>query len=463
MTRNTISVGEVRVGRVLSAEDDGLPDQAATMTFDEDRGVELHLPYFWEEEGGPNPHYSRAFEWFGTRGTQVPTTLLFQDHRGSVTLIGVRVSGSSGRDRAVGRVRANTVIFNKPRALRPAYAVRKVVSTIDGLEEFADFRPVTHDTAFDDEGTHRTTVTVHANEAMSWHTQDFEFTIHSSVAWQAVDGRSFVIEDTRPTLSSVSEVGATPTEHVRAQWAVRALLSLLFGQRTPWRSHEVVDDEFPQWGMGGNDFGPYNVQTLLSGTVKHHSVPPEKTMRRPAFRLNDIGAEGMRSWMERYADPRFERAVQPAAEVFNGATTFLEPQLMMLAISLDRFGDYRYDDGEQRAMKTTVKRCLDDSGFDFSRVGSNAAIAAAIANANNDLKHPGRKDYPDNEVLTGVTRLARVVVRAQLFDLLNLDDDARRSFLGSPDVRNALDYFSRAGLSLGEDGRFSRTDPEPEE
>ncbi|KAA6436406.1 hypothetical protein FQ330_03100 [Agrococcus sediminis] len=463
MSRNNIALGEVRVGRVISEEESELPDQAATMTFDEERGVELHLPYFWEPEDGANPHYARAVQWFDLRESHLPTTLVFQDERGGVTLVGARVSGVSGRSACVGRVRAETVIFNTPRSIRPTYEVRQVTSTIDGLEEFADFRPVTHDTAFEDGGTHRTTVTVHADEAVTWEAEGFGFTIHSSVSWEAVEGRSFVIKDSRPTLITVSETGATPVQHVKAQWAVRALLSLLLGARTPWRSHEVMDNEFPLWGMGSIEHGPHNVQTLLSGTVKHHSAPPAESMPMPAFRLRDIGADGMRSWVERYADPRFERAVQPAVEVINGASAFLEPQLMMLAISLDRFGDYRFNDGVQRAMKTTIKRCLDDSGFDWSQVGSNEAIAASIANVNNDLKHPGRPTYPDGDVLTGVTRLARVIVRAQLFDLLNLDDHARRTFFGSAEVRNALTYFAHAGLTISDNGKFSRIAPEPEE
>lgn len=50
--------------------------------------------------------------------------------------------------------------------------------------------------------------------------------------------------------------------------------------------------------------------------------------------LEVLGAHGVKKWTDLYADDRFRRAVQPIAEVLNGAATFLEPQLMMLASAL---------------------------------------------------------------------------------------------------------------------------------
>lgn len=462
MSGNDIAVGEVRVGRVVSEEESDLPDQAGTMTFDDERGVELHLPYFWEGEDGQNPQYLHAIKWFHRREEPFPPTVMFQDNRGEVTLVDTRVSGVAGATASVGRVRAGTVIFNAPRELKPEYRVQQVRSTIDGLEEFADFRPVTHDIAYADDGTHRTTVTVQANEEVAWKSGEFEFKIKASVSWRAVDGKSFVIEDSRPSLLTISADGATPLEHVRAQWGVRALLSLMFGAATPWRSHHVFDNEFPRWGMGAIDHGPHDVRTLLSGTVRQHSAPVPDRMPQAVFRLRQVGAESMRTWLGHYGDPRFERAVQPAVEVFNGLSAFTEPQLMMLAVSLERFGFYSFGDGQRRGMHELIERCLQESGFDWSQVGSIPAIANAITHVNNDLKHGDRKTYPDADVLIGITHLAKIIVRAQLFTVLDLDEDARTTFINSNDARYALAYFGRAGLSLNEDGTFTRVTPEPE-
>lgn len=83
----------------------------------------------------------------------------------------------------------------------------------------------------------------------------------------------------------------------------------------------------------------------------------------------------------------------------------------------------------------------------------------AISNINNDLKHPDREQYPETTELAGAVYLSKIIVRAQLFDLLGLPDALRQGFLRSNDARNAVDVFVRHGLRVDDDGTITKSDP----
>lgn len=455
---NTLEPGDVRVGRLFDGVDDAVPDQAATLTFDKQHGAELAVPYWFEREGSRNPQYLKAREWFDIDNTTLPRTLIFEDNRGYVTLTRTMSGGYSGMDASVGKVKAEAAIFAHPRSHKDEYLVREFMSNIDGLREFARFNPIRHEHEPGDNGRYQMTVALDANESVEWEVGDFKYKIQSNVAWHGVQGQSFVIEDANPYISTTSEGGATIADHLSAHWAVRGLLSLVFGHKLAWRSHKLKDDEFPFWMMNGSDRGAYPVEVQLRSTVAQHRepAPQEGDFVFGLFRLSDVGVVGMRKWIELYADEVFKQAVQPAAEVINGASRFLEPQLMMLAISLDRFGYYRFGDKKRRPMHEHIVKCLEAAGLDWPEIGSRIGIAKAISNVNNDLKHPDRESYPDTDVLAGVKELAEVVARAQLFDLLDVDDTHRQQFVTGNDVRNAVWIFEDANLTVTDDGAFVR-------
>lgn len=459
---NDLGPEDVRVGRLVDYSDDTVPDQAATLRFNERRGAELLVPYFQDcEETDSNPQYRRTEKWFDWNHPQLPKTLVFEDNRGCVTLIGTRVSGTSGGYRAVGRVVAQAAIFERPRNYKNEYPVSEFMSTIDGLQDFAQFRPV-HAKHEPKEQPSRlvTTVTVDAFESVEWSVGGLTYTIQSNVEWNSVPGRDFTISDSHPYLSTVSTDGqATLIDHLAAQRAARALLSLVYGVRISWRGHKVRDDQFPVWMLDGSDVGAHAVEVLISGTVEQHRdpLPEQGKLVFAMFRLLDVGGDGMQKWIELFSDDSFMQAVQPAVEVINGASRFLEPQLMMLAISLDRFGYYRFGDKKRRDMPTHIAKCLEVAGLDFPTIGSRKGIAKAIANVNNDLKHPDRENYPETVELAGIKDLAKIIVRAQLFDLLSVPDERKVQFLAANDVLNAVGIFEDAKLTVNDDGEFIRS------
>ncbi|MBX3196082.1 MAG: hypothetical protein KF727_13400 [Microbacteriaceae bacterium] len=420
----------------------------------DDRGPELIVPYLYETAADPEPHqFGRPNRWFNLRDEALPKTLLFTDNLGWVTASGSRISGSSIGVRSQGKVRAQAWIFNRPREIRDRYLVNQFSSTIDGLEEFARFEPVRFDVT-QTEGGHRVELTVDAAENLRWAVDGFQYEIHANAAWTGQDGRRFEITDARPNLSTVVDGGATIPDHYEAQLPIRALLILVFGHKLSWRSHRLRDDDFPMWMADGSDRGAHGVEVVLSSTVKQHGQPKltSQDLAFPAFHLQDLGAAGLERWIALYGSTDFRRAVEPAVEVLNGATNFLEPQLMMLAISLDRFGYFRFADGRRRAMHEHILKCITDAGLDWPDVGSQVGIAKAISNMNNDLKHPDRPTYPDMNRLSCIVELAEILARAQLFDLLGLPQGLAQGFLSSAGAGAARRAFAAANLHVTDEG-----------
>lgn len=454
---NDLRLGDVRVGYIS----DGTTrsgEQAGTLTLESaKKGAELLVPFLWDRND-ENPHFAHTAAWFSFRDENpAPPTLLFFDSRGVATLVDNVVSGAALGAYPLGRVRARLIIFGRPRAFRQEYVVGEFKSTIDGLEEFAGYAPIGFDSERSD-GIVRTTVVIESGEEVTWEVGAFEYSIRSNVAWTGRDGKYFHVVDSRPHIQTRSVDGATPLEHLGAQWPIRALLILTHGTRLSWRSHHLRDDEFPQWMADGNAEEATFVEVQLSGTIEQHAapLPASESLNWPMLQMSQLGADGLRRWVELYTDETFERALQPAVEVLNGASSFLEPQLMMLATSLDRLGHFRSPEKRRRPQWRNIERCLIEAQLDWPEIGPRAGIAQAIANINNELKHPDREEYPGTEELAAVTYLARIIVRAQVFDLLGLPAEARQQFLTGNDGRNAVALFVRAGLTVTENGVFER-------
>lgn len=441
--------GQVRVGQIVDANvDDDRPLQSASLTFDERLGVQVLVPYV-----RGSAQFATADRWFNT--TAPPRSLLFFDDLGVVTLTGVRWRGHSGGSLGTGRLGADVAVFGQPRELRDEYRIRTLRSGIDGLEGFADFRPVQYE--FPRRGD-PVVVTFDHSETVTWESNGFAYTVTADATWTGSEGTWFEARSA-PFISTTHPEGATPQEHLRAHWAVRDLLLFAHGRKLAWRSHRIVDEEFPLWTMDGAAHGPDPVPTQFSGTVAEHVLPePSSTsLAFPPLKLAALGASGLNRWTDLYSDDKFRRAVQPVAEVINGAATFLEPQLMMLAAALDYFGYYRFGDQVQRNMHLSIMKCLDDAELDWPTIGSHAGIASAITNLNNDLKHPDRERRPERGALASVAALARVMARAQIFDLLGVDPSLRKAFLASTDGRIPAETFKAYGLAIADDGTILQT------
>ncbi|NTW42196.1 MAG: hypothetical protein HGA44_20345 [Cellulomonadaceae bacterium] len=396
--------------------------------------------------------FATAARWFGAMTP--PRALLFIDELGTVTLTGLRWRGDAGARCGTGRLGASVAVFGQPRLLKGEYRIREMRSSIDGLDGFAGFRPVNYE--FPGRGE-PAVIALDDSAKVKWRSNGFTYTLGAEASWSGRSGTSFAATAV-PYISTHRARGATPAEHLRAQWAIRDLLLFAHGRKLAWRSHRVIDDQFPLFTLDGATHGPDPAETHFSGTVSEHALPEPSSVSLafPALQLAALGSTGLKRWTDLYADERFRRAAQPVAEVINGAATFIEPQLMMLAAALDYFGYYRYADRKSRPMQASILKCLDSADLDWPTIGTRAGIARAISNVNNDLKHPDRERRPDSDALRGVTALARVIARAQVFDLLGVDTDARTAFLRSIDGRWPTDTLNSSGLTITDGGKFVR-------
>jgi hypothetical protein len=348
------------------------------------------------------------------------------------------------------------VVFGRPRKLKTVYKFKELVSKIDGLDDFAFFRSIDSTVAPTEDG-HTVTVTVEAKEKVTCRHGGFTYTILANAPWSATEGQSFTARS-ETLLETKTSRGASANEHLTAQWPVRALLILVNGRRIYWRNHRVVDDQFPTWMLAGPPREPSLLEIQLRRTIADAQQPEPKRgdVATPMFHLRDLGAKGLRKWLTLYKDETFRRAVEPAVEVINGASRFLEPQVMMAALGLDAMGHYRDQDRASRVpLFKQIQRCVIATQADWSSIGSAKGIAMAIANTNNDLKHPDRLSRPDPLELRLVSDLAIIIMRLQLFDLLELPQSLRDSFLTSNDVLNAIQAFKRNGVSIDDDGAFA--------
>lgn len=314
---NTLEPGSVRVGHIADASGDDSPlAQSATLTFDAKEGVELHVPYLIELPDEANPQFVRANRWFSRFGEDLPKTLVFVDESGFVTLHRLRASRISHGSHPLGRARAAVTIFERPRQFRDEYLVKELASTIDGLEEFARFEPVTHDVEYLPGGHHRTTVVVESVESVEWDANGYSYAIKSNVSWAAQRGRYFHVVDSEPYILTTSDAGASPLDHLAAQWPIRALLILIHGQPLSWRSHRLRDDQFPVWMMDGSTSDPSFVQVQFQGTIAQHSAdkPSSPHFSHPPLQLADLTPAALADWVTLYGNEVFEQAVQPAVE-----------------------------------------------------------------------------------------------------------------------------------------------------
>lgn len=131
---------------------------------------------------------------------------------------------------------------------------------------------------------------------------------------------------------------------------------------------------------------------------------------------------------------------------------------MMLAISLDRFGYFRFGDRRRRPLFENIEKCMEAANIVWPTVGSPRGIAKAIANVNNDLKHPDREANPPSIQLLGLTALSRLIVRAQIFDLLGVDDRQRDALVTrGNDALNALRIFADGHITISDTGAIEES------
>ncbi|GAA2492340.1 hypothetical protein [Terrabacter carboxydivorans] len=446
---NSLEADRVRVGMLID-DVEGTPYQQCTLTRDPSQGALLSVPYVNGVE-----QFELPSEWFEFGTASPPESLLFADPDGHVTLTGLRFRGARGLVYSLGRLDARVAIFGQPRKLQREYRVKTLRSRLDGLHHFAAFESI--DIGFRRKADRfKVRVTLDPKDVVEAKSGSFTLAIRATAPWDAMDGIGFTTQADAELETTCAE-GATVDEHIQAQWAVRALLSIVQGTQIRWRAHKVLDHQFPTWMLDGHEEKPSFVNVLYQRTAGDFVAPVAETtdLRWPAIRLADLGAGGLQRWLDLYSQPLVRRAVEPAVEVINGATRFVEPRLLMTVLGLDAMGYFRDDLRKPKTpLHMQIERCLLASGLDVSALGSVRQVATAIAHVNNDIKHPDRDHRPDGIVMRLVADLALLVMRMQTFELLGVQDKFRPVREGG--MPAVVQAFERNGVAI-RDERFLST------
>ncbi|MET1087332.1 MAG: hypothetical protein ABWY04_09475 [Arthrobacter sp.] len=442
---NSLSPDDLRTGQLIDGND--TPYQSCSLSYEHRVGPVLSVPYVQRDV-----QFSHTEQWFQERP---PESLIFVDNLGTVTLTGLKVRSVTGNTYALGRLRSDVAVFGRPRELKPEYQFKTLTSRIDGLEDFASFSSVASEVEQSEHG-HRVTVVVESKDKVEFDHGDFQYTIRARTPWTSTQGQSFAA-NTEAVIETTSPDGATADAHLIAQWPIRALLIMANGKKLYWRGHHILDEQFPVWMLDGSSRMHEACSVLLRRTVEDSEQPePSRSdVALPMFSLRDLGENGLRKWLDLYQDPVLRRAIEPVVEVINGASRFLEPQVLMTVLALDAMGYYRdeHRSGNIPLFKQ-IERCLGAAGIDFSSIGPALGIAKAIANTNNDLKHPDRQQRPDPVHMSLVARLSIAVMRLQLFDLLGLPEESLTRCASYDDIRQAINGFGQAGVKIDATGKF---------
>jgi len=397
--------------------------------------------------------FDQATSWFENR--EPPETLLFAAPEGMATMTGMRWARHTGSTFVTGTLRPDCTILGRPRSVKSSYKLREMMTNVDGLTRWTNFLPV----KTSDEKAGTVTVTVAAPEPVSFRAAGFTYSIVENAPWSARSGSRFHVESEAAIVTRAYR-GATAEEHLTAQWPIRALLTLLYAAPIRWRRHRIRDDAFPMWMLAGRPHSAIFTDLIHVRTAEDATLPAaeDASFAVAALDLADLGAPGLRRWVTLYQDDVFRRAVEPAVEVLNGASKFLEPQVMMLAMALDALGFYR-DPGRKSgtAMWAQIDRCISAANLDLSRIGSSQGVARLIANTNNDLKHPDRLARPDHLRLSLVADLATTIFRSQLFDLLSQPEKRLRQFVTWGEAAQAFAAFARNEVRVDDGGHLVST------
>ncbi|ROQ37065.1 hypothetical protein EDF46_2511 [Frondihabitans sp. PhB188] len=442
-----LTPGMSRAGQIIDPSFNDLL-QAANLTMDKRGRVEVEIPFI---DG--IPQFEQASRWFRER--KPPETLVFAEHAGMATMTGIRWARHTGSSFVTGTLQPDCTILGRPRRVKTSYKLREMMTNMDGLTPWANFRPV----ETSDEAAGTLTVTVAAPSPLSFRVAGFTYSIVENAPWSARSGSRFHVESEAAIVTHAHR-GATPEEHLTAQWPIRALLTLLYAAPIRWRRHRIRDSTFPTWMLAGPPRLAIFTDLIHARTAEDATLPAARdaSFAVAALDLADLGTRGLRRWVSLYQDDVFRRAIEPAVEVLNGASKFLEPQVMMLAMALDALGFYRDPDRRSgTAMWAQIDRCITAANVDVSRIGSSQDVARLIANTNNDLKHPDRLERPDHLRLTLVADLATTIFRCQLFDLLSQPEERLRRFVKWGDADQALAAFSRNRVRVGAGGHLVPT------
>ncbi|MFX1820959.1 hypothetical protein PV768_14280 [Pseudarthrobacter sp. CC4] len=435
MNNKRFTMGDTAPGLVIDNVED-TPYVTGMLSFGELKGVSLLVPFV-----NNTPQFAAVKGW--VRDGRPPSNLQLLTDRGRFTLYGCRTSGSSlnmgGQGFSTVRITPQEVVYkDRDGDFDDALEVTELRSRIDGLTEWTDMGATSYSLVADEKNrAQKINVEVQSPPPLVWQHGDVTFEL--STNWAVDDEKPGFRVREWVCLTTKFETSRPCAEHFAEQRKIAALLTLMYGQAAVFRHHEIRDERFNAKVLTGKVVDVPFFEMVSEDTVSDYWRPLPGEMKHPLATASDVGVEGLQRWLEGF--DQWERVIHPGAGTLRRPESYVEDHIVNASVSLEAAGHLIGEvEGERESWSTRGKRsypttatyvfrALAAVNLDwFDVAASRLALARAIANNYNDVKHPERGPMPPAEHTYVAGKIALLVVRLLALRLMEPDMDLIKAF-----------------------------------
>jgi hypothetical protein len=462
MALKQIAFGDSFAGMLIDGVEE-TPFVVATLTYNENRGIRIEVPYIHHFNA---EQFKSADKWFDARIP--PTNLLFVAKDCNISLFGCNYSGHSmnfGHGFSMGIIAPDEIVLkDRDGDLSDDLTFEQCKSEVDGLYEWTPMRAVKHESTLDENRRiKKVTVTAESDEGLSWDQGDAKMALIVDWATSNTEAGKFQIFE-RVNLVSRFLDPRQFGDHLAEQRKILSLLTLLFGRGVRFRRHRVQDSRFTEKTLNGTVVGRESFYDLISRrTVRDFSQPKptEKELGRPIADMAQVGVEGLIRWNEHYESWR--RVIEPTVSALSLPGAVLENTVVNASMSLEAAGNLLgYFSGEEvtrnssrPTMATFAFRALASLNLDWCDISASAVgLARAIANNYNTIKHYDRGQFPDAAQTYVISRVATMIVRLLAVNLIDPSGQLIREYADISLFTELKTTFKQLELYIEDTGDF---------
>lgn len=462
-----MNVERIRFGESLAGllvdDADATPFVGATLRLLE-TGVEVEIPYL---DGVESDQFAHVDEWFRRMSPQ--ENLLLRTQEGVVMLYGCRWAGHSvpaGWLIGSGRIAPQeTLLSERDGALSAPLTVTTCRSRMDGLNRWSQLSAVEAEWPRDENGRSAgVNIAVRSPPPVEW--LQGEARLRLRAIWGSSEVRdgyqqSRVVENNVVVESEWAK--ARPfADHLAEQRKVANLLVFLFGTAISVREHLVQDQSIPARLSTGEIYDHPFVGLISSRTVRQRAqpIPTDEKLGRPLLSMQEIGAEGLTRWAEKYE--QWDRFILPAVAVVGRRPRFTEDVVLSTAMAIEAAGqligsrkgeEVTYGRGRNSpTMSTYVYRCLELLSIRWGDyIHSQVGLARAISKNYRKLKHADNGDFPEYVETHLVGIVNELVVRLLAAYLTGSAGELLERFRAGSELWTVKQHFEANQRRIGDD------------
>ena len=257
-------------------------------------------------------------------------------------------------------------------------------------------------------------------------------------------------------------------DHLAEQRKVASLLTILHGRQAVFRRHDVQDDRFVEYSLGGTPHGNPFVELISIATFREtvRDMPDAHQFAQPLTLLSEIGQTGMGVFAKEYE--RWERFILPVASSFSRTGSYLEDAVFSLGTAFEAAGpligirqseEVTYGGNGKPTLLTAVYRCIDHAGVDFGTgVASKLGLARFLKNLYVTIKHPDRGDLPAYLDLYIGRELGQLVARLITLHITGGGKDTLEQYRSGSRAWREQQLLQQNGVMIADDGTLTHTE-----